>query len=1340
MVLHALTKTGKWILYLLAALLILIALLAASVRLAVLYSEDYSEELASVVSSYVGSPVEIGSVDIVWNRFDASASLKDVQIRSTDSAETILELPQLELQLNVRDMLLERNLSVRSVQLNNLSLAASYEGRGKIKMLGRKGIGSPIGSQLSEDDENLSSEDVSGEEETANRGYSVLSWLFNAERIAILDSDITLIDALRDREYKVDHINIRAFNDNDLHQIRVTSALPGDVTENTLASFDFIGSADDISAWKGQFYLNADRLNINHLSDFWRQPTESYSGTTDMEVWGKWSGTRVNEVRAIGSANNLKLLHRQAFSDGSTRGGSTLSTDASLQIDNAAIDLDWNRTDAGWQLKFNRLSAQLEDQVVLDGLDLHSERSASGYRQLRVSGPDISLQAFQSVYAYIDAVTELSYPLQVLRRGEIRNWLIGGAWLPQGFQLNELKADTDKLTVDPFQNNPGFTGLSASVLFKDGTGQLNIDNQDISLSLPALYDKPLPVINADGVVKFLVEQAPNSSIETLNDNATQVAGQAATSWKVVSEDLRLSSLDLNTSASFSLHAFADGKRLIDLHTSIHNANLTHIKDYYPTRVMKPKLLAWLQNSVEAGDIVRGKIEVKGDLSNFAPARGIGHLYVESDVVGAKLKFRPDWPAVEEMEGNISLTANAMRGRVYQGKMREAKFSDARLYLSDFKRPVLELETNAIGPFSDMLEFAQAGPLANKIGPFFGDATGSGVSRLSLDLNVPLKKELRDELAVNGELLLDNAQITANKFGIDLESVSGKVRFNRAGVLIDDLLVRYQGLPLSVAATQLGGASESANRISIEGPVAVASVMRSYGIPLTDQFEGVSDWIVDIDIHRLRGKKPVVKLTARSDLSGTRMIFPVPLDKSANSLHEIRVSREFGKEKDWWVELPGLAKARFRVASDRKLESMAVALGKSNNTVLPWRGIALHGDVVRLDALGWIKLALKFQSNSKGGGEPFPLFANVSARQMMLGNETGADPLGELVYIAYRDGDHQVHRVENGLVSGQLKVRGSKNSGEPLVAELDRLDKRLFAAIAAAEKNNVTNEVTSPSYDPRQLRPMDVSVKELKWDDWRFSRVSLRTQPTERGMQITALNARQDAVRFSGSGHWHYDGGVSHSTGIDLNASFENFGQAITAMGGGNSFAQGAGEAALSLAWPKPAYAPDLQAMTGQLLFTLRDGRILTVEPGAGRILGLFALQALPRRLAFDFRDMTDKGLEYTNISGNLSISDGQAQTNAIVVTGPVAEILIRGSTDFVVKTYDQTIDVLPRVSGALPLLGVLSGGPVAGLTALLADGFLRGMGINLDEIGRKRFTLTGNWDSPEWRTVNLANR
>ena len=84
-------------------------------------------------------------------------------------------------------------------------------------------------------------------------------------------------------------------------------------------------------------------------------------------------------------------------------------------------------------------------------------------------------------------------------------------------------------------------------------------------------------------------------------------------------------------------------------------------------------------------------------------------------------------------------------------------------------------------------------------------------------------------------------------------------------------------------------------------------------------------------------------------------------------------------------------------------------------------------------------------------------------------------------------------------------------------------------------------------------------------------------------------------------------------------------------------------------------------------------------------------------------------------------------------------MFIQGETDFVDELYDQTIDVLPRVSGALPLLGVLSGGPAGGVTALVADSILKGLGVNLDEIGRRRFTLVGPWSGPTWEPVDLRS-
>ena len=47
-------------------------------------------------------------------------------------------------------------------------------------------------------------------------------------------------------------------------------------------------------------------------------------------------------------------------------------------------------------------------------------------------------------------------------------------------------------------------------------------------------------------------------------------------------------------------------------------------------------------------------------------------------------------------------------------------------------------------------------------------------------------------------------------------------------------------------------------------------------------------------------------------------------------------------------------------------------------------------------------------------------------------------------------------------------------------------------------------------------------------------------------------------------------------------------------------------------------------MNGNLSLELERGQLRTVKPGAGRMLGLLSVTELPRRLALDFRDVTDE--------------------------------------------------------------------------------------------------------------------
>jgi len=62
-----------------------------------------------------------------------------------------------------------------------------------------------------------------------------------------------------------------------------------------------------------------------------------------------------------------------------------------------------------------------------------------------------------------------------------------------------------------------------------------------------------------------------------------------------------------------------------------------------------------------------------------------------------------------------------------------------------------------------------------------------------------------------------------------------------------------------------------------------------------------------------------------------------------------------------------------------------------------------------------------------------------------------------------------------------------------------------------------------------------------------------------------------------------------------------------------------------LSWLGAPTADALSGAVGHVQLSLDKGQIAGIKPGAGRVLGLASIAALPRRLALDFSDLTDKG-------------------------------------------------------------------------------------------------------------------
>ena len=90
------------------------------------------------------------------------------------------------------------------------------------------------------------------------------------------------------------------------------------------------------------------------------------------------------------------------------------------------------------------------------------------------------------------------------------------------------------------------------------------------------------------------------------------------------------------------------------------------------------------------------------------------------------------------------------------------------------------------------------------------------------------------------------------------------------------------------------------------------------------------------------------------------------------------------------------------------------------------------------------------------------------------------------------------------------------------------------------------------------------------------------------------------------------------------------------------------------AWSGSPQELDLPTLAGAVRAGREERQFLRVEPGIGKLIGVLSLQALPRRVAFDFRDVFSDGFAFDTISATASIARGVARTSDFSMLGTAA--------------------------------------------------------------------------------------
>ncbi len=863
-----------------------------------------------------------------------------------------------------------------------------------------------------------------------------------------------------------------------------------------------------------------------------------------------------------------------------------------------------------------------------------------------------------------------------------------------------ITASLREAAFRPAHDLPGFDPLTGTLELTSDQGRIVLDSRKIRVDTAGLLRAPVTLDTLTGTVNWT---------------------RAGDGWRLTSAGLEFANADLKARVWGDVTIPASGAPVLDVHARYRDVKISAARRYLPVTVIPPDGVAWLDRALVGGQIPAGEGVLRGPAPAFPFDRGEGLFETHFQIEGAVLDYAPGWPRLEAVRGTVRFRNRGLQVDIDAGRLLDAEVEEATARIEDLDKAVVRVKGSVKGPGASLWRAFQASPVGQDLGEDLPELRIGGANTLDLDLTIPLDPRPNQ---VRGQVgLLDN-NVTLPAWNLELDRLHGEVNFTEAGLEARDLQTRLRGEPVRLDLDLVGRADRRDLRARLRGRPGLRALL---GEPMAKALErtvsGKSHWdaVLTVPTHRRerRDDSPPFKLELNSDLRGVAVRWPAPLGKAAGesrplqiSLHPrapdmLNLTLNYGEKARAVLELADFRRDPRLTRGELRLNAGAAKLPEAP-------GLAVVADLPRWEIAG-------FPAPSEDAAGLWRRLRRLDARigELALGQQTVAG----VTLDAVRQDDEWRLDFAGEALAGRVTVPDQPSPERPINAALRRLHLRRAAESVPASSPNAETPVT----DLRRLPPLVLTASDLRWDEAELGRLRLVAMPQLDGIRLSEFNLESERQRITAIGDWWQTSSGSRSR---LQAVLRSpaLGETLSAFGyAGVGIARGEAEAELAVEWAGAPSECALERLEGTLKLQVGPGQLLDVDPGMGRMVGLFNVQNLLRRLTLDFSDLVQPGMSFDRMAGEFAFRHGQAYTDDLTIEAPAARIEIRGRTHLKERDYDQRITVIPRLGGALPVAGVLAGGPAVGAAVLLAERLLQ---KGIERATQYHYALTGSWDRP----------
>jgi uncharacterized protein (TIGR02099 family) len=869
-----------------------------------------------------------------------------------------------------------------------------------------------------------------------------------------------------------------------------------------------------------------------------------------------------------------------------------------------------------------------------------------------------------------------------------------------------VSAELEGIGVKPTGRLPGLSGISATLSGTDQQGTVALRAQNAAFSFPRMFREPLEVDSA------------STRVDWHRDGRAWVLGTTRF-------DLAGAAGSARGSLEFQFER-AGVSPLLTLDAEVDEADLSAVRGFLPIGRLQPRTVLWLENAFPEGRARGGRVSYKGPVRNFPFDQDEGDFRASLEVQDATLNFYEGFPPLTGASGTVEFHNESTHAQLRVGRLGGLRLTRGECTIADYRAPVIEVDAVGSGDLDRALGALQGSPLGPQLGSQFMGLSGHGPADYELRLRIATRRVGEPYYRVRARL--NGATINVPLLRVPLAKVAGLFEIENLAVRAPSLTGELLGGPFEVTIEpgRLADGVTAAVDLHGRGRASGAQLPDLIGLPEGVRMAGMTDWTLQGHLERrLKGQHWPTQFEFRSDLAGLAVNAPRPLGKKPQESRPTSVG----------LQVPADGRVEVQLATG----SARAALRFTRNAGGTWN---LERGAARFDAAP-VTLPARPGLQVAGNWPDFELSEWLALRSAKTGQRRLADWLGnvdvhldraQVLGFEFKDVGLKLSPAAAGweayvtgpMADGRITIPDDLAGGFPIVLEMGRLELRSPATDGTARSGE--------DPDPRDLPSLLVRAQEFQWEARRFGWLQADVVKIPEGLKLSRLSTRSEHFSLHGSGSWTADDQGS-GTRLRLEFKSDNLADASRALDYRDAIEAEKASAVAELSWRGGPSRDVLARMNGKLRLEVDRGQITTVEPGAGRVLGLMSVAALPRRLSLDFRDVTDEGLAFDKVRGDFDIRAGSAYTDNLLLKGPAVDIGIAGRIGIANQDYDQTMVVSGNPTGPLAVAGALAAGPVIGAGVLVLSQLFKGQ---LQGLTRAYYRVTGSWADPRVQRISAS--